>query len=120
MKIKNTLKVVLLGILFLNLLSSLFLAIINPEAFLFGYKLGGAWASAYLLANGCLGIVAAYALYRWEEKGSYLSFIFFGYNFVEVLITNIYAFGTYAAPPLHSIGLIIAMVLIIVSNDRVS
>lgn len=120
MKIKNTLKVVLLGILFLNLLSSLFLAIINPEAYLFGYKLGGAWASAYLLANGCLGMATAYALYRWEEKGSYLSFIFFGYNFVEVLITNIYAFGTYAASPLHSIGLIIALILLIVSNDRVS
>ncbi len=120
MKIKNTLKVVLLGILFLNLLSSLFLAIINPEAFLLGYKLGGAWSSAYLLVNGCLGMVVAYALYRWEEKGSYLSFIFFGYNFVEVLITNIYAFGSYAASPLHSIGLIIAIVLIMVSNDCVS
>jgi len=120
MKIKNTLKVVLLGILLLNLLSTLFLAIINPEAYIFGYKLGGAWAAAYLLANGCLGMAAAYAMFRWEEKGSYISFVFFGYNFVEVLITNIYAFGSYAAPPLQSIGLIIAMALIIVSNDRVS
>ncbi|MFB0558281.1 MAG: hypothetical protein ACETVY_04105 [Candidatus Bathyarchaeia archaeon] len=77
--------------------------------------MGGVGATVYLLANGCLGMTVAYAVFRWEERGSYFSVVFFGYNFVEVLITNIYAFDSYAASPLHSIGLIITLVLIIVS-----
>jgi hypothetical protein len=119
MELRDALKVALIAVLSLNLISSFFVAVVNPEAHFFGNKLGGAQATAYLLANGFAGIIAAYALYRSEGQGQYISVAFFGYNFTETLFTNVRAFDRLAVSPLHSLGLVISMLMIIVNRtDR--
>ena len=118
METEDALKMALLGILVLSTVSSFFHAIANPEAHFFGQKLGGAMADAYLMANGCVGIVVAIAILRWEDKGRYLPIAFFGYNFVEILFTNIYAFDKVVVSPLHSLGLTISVLLIIVEYRK--
>lgn len=119
MKIEDALKIALLGILILSTASSLFVAIVNPEAIFFGQKLGGAMADAYLLANGFFGVVVAIAVLRWEDNLRYLPIAFFGYNFVEILFTNIYIFDKAVVSPLHSLGLTISVLLVVVERYRV-
>ena len=115
----DALKVALIAVLSLNLISSLFVAVVNPEAFFFGNKLGGTLATVYLLANGFSGMIVAYALYRSDARGQYVSVAFFGYNFTEVLFTNLRAFDRLAVSPLHSLGLLISMLMFIVNrSDR--
>jgi uncharacterized membrane protein len=111
--------VVLIAALYLNLISSFFVAVVNPEAFFFGNKLGGTMATAYLLANGFAGMIVAYALYRSEWRGQYISVAFFGYNFTEALFTNVRALDRLAVSPMHSIGLVISILMIVVNRtDR--
>jgi uncharacterized membrane protein len=111
--------VVLIAALSLNLISSFFVAVVNPEAFFFGNKLGGTMATAYLLANGFAGMIVAYALYRSEWRGQYISVAFFGYNFTEALFTNVRALDRLAVSPMHSIGLVISILMIVVNRtDR--
>ena len=110
---------VLIAALSLNLISSFFVAVVNPEAFFFGNKLGGTMATAYLLANGFAGMIVAYALYRSEWRGQYISVAFFGYNFTEALFTNVRALDRLAVSPMHSIGLVISILMIVVNRtDR--
>lgn len=112
-------KVALIAVLSLNLMSSFFVAAVNPEAHFFGGKLGGTLATAYLLANGFVGMIVAYTLYKSEGRGQYTSAAFFGYNFIEALFTNMRAFDRLAVSPLHSLGLVISMLMIIVNHtDR--
>jgi hypothetical protein len=119
MGLRNTLKVALIAALSLNLVSSFFVMFVNPEAYFFGNKLGGAPATAYLLANSFTGMIVAYALYRSEGRGKYASAVFFGYNFAEVLFTNVRAYDRLAVSPLHSLGLVVSLLMIIVnSSDR--
>jgi hypothetical protein len=117
MGLRDALKVALLVILILNLISSFFVTVVNPEAYFFGNKLGGTLATAYLLANGFAGMIVAYALYRFEGWGQYASVVFFGYNFTEVLFTNMRAFGRLEVSPLHAIGLLISMLMFIVNHS---
>lgn len=119
MGLRDALKVALIAALSLNLVSSFFVAAVNPEAHFFGNKLGGVPATAYLLANGFAGMIVAYALYRSEGREQYISVAFFGYNFTEALFTNIRAFDRLAVSPLHSLGLLISMLMFIVNrSDR--
>ena len=119
MGLRNALKVALIAALSLNLVSSFFVMFVNPEAYFFGNKLGGASATAYLLANGFAGMIVGYALYRSEVIGQYTSVAFFGYNFIEVLFTNVRAFDRLAVSPLHSLGLVVSMLMIVVNRtDR--
>jgi hypothetical protein len=119
MRLWDALKAALIVVLSLNLISSFFVAVVNPEAHFFGNKLGGTLATVYLLANGFSGIIVAYALYRSEGRGQYASVAFFGYNFTEVLVTNLRAFDRLEVPPLHSLGLLISMLSFIVNrSDR--
>jgi hypothetical protein len=119
MGLRDALKVALIAALSLNLISSFFVAVVNPEAFFFGNKLGGTMATAYLLANGFAGMIVAYALYRSEWRGQYISVAFFGYNFTEALFTNVRALDRLAVSPMHSIGLVISILMIVVNRtDR--
>ncbi len=118
MGLRNTLKVALIAVLSLNLVSSFFIAVVNPEAFFFGDKLGGTLATVYLLANGFAGMIVAYALYRSEGRGQYVSVAFFGYNFTEVLFTNFRAFDRLEVSPLYSLGLLISMLMFIVNHSN--
>lgn len=119
MGLRDALKVALIAALSLNLISSFFVAIVNPEAFFFRNKLGGTMATAYLLANGFAGMIVAYALYRSEWRVQYISVAFFGYNFTEALFTNVRALDRLAVSPMHSIGLVISILMIVVNRtDR--
>jgi len=119
MGLRDALKWALIAVLSLNLISSFFVAVVNPEAFFFGNKLGGTMATAYLLANGFAGMIVAYALYRSEWRGQYISVAFFGYNFTEALFTNVRALDRLAVSPMHSIGLVISILMIVVNRtDR--
>ena len=110
----NIVKYALISLLLLNFLGSAFISFINPESYFFGIKLGGINASSYLLANGVVGVVIAYALLKMKNIGKYLSVLYFGYNFTEALITNLsFEFGLLISP-LFTIGLTFSMVLLII------
>ncbi len=117
MGLRDALKVALIVVLSLNLISSFIIAVVNPEAHFFGNKLGGTLAATYLLVNGFSGMIVAYALYRFEGWGQYASVVFFGYNFTEVLFTNLRAFDRLKISPLHSLGLLISMLMFIVNHS---
>lgn len=114
MKIKDMVKLFLIVILGLNFLISLLFVTINSEAYFFGNKLGGINAAFYLLINSSIGIIVAYILLKKEGKGVYFSILFFGYNFIETLFTNMYSFNIYTISPLFSIGLILSVVLMVI------
>lgn len=113
MNLIGVVRYALVVLLVLNFLGSGFIAVINPESYFFGAKLGGIEASVYLLTNGVVGVVIAYALLRKENVGKFLSGLYFGYNFSEVLITNLSSGFGWLVSPLFTMGLMLSIVHLI-------
>ena len=108
----NILKLLLISLFLLNFFGSAFISLINPESYFFGVRLGGMNASLYLLANGFVGVIIAYLLKK--DVGIYLSVLYFGYNFTEVLITNLaFGFGPIISP-FFTIGLVLSIALLMI------
>jgi len=102
----------LIFLLVYNFLGLGFISVINPESYFFGVKLGGINASLYLLTNGFVGVVIAYALLMRKNIGNFLSVLYFGYNFSDVLITNLsFGWGSLISP-IFTLGLILSIVLL--------
>lgn len=91
-------------------LGSVFISFINPESYFFGEKLGGTKAITYLLINGSIGILIAWLLLMKKNRGEFLSVLYFGYNFIEALVTNVISFGVALISPLFTTGLIASIV----------
>jgi hypothetical protein len=92
------------------------IAIINPECFFLGAKLGGEPARAYLIANILVGIACIYLLLRAPIKGAILSILYSGYNIAQVELSPFHTLS-----PLYISGLVSAialLVLILVSQRR--
>lgn len=76
-------------LLVLSFLGSVFASFFNPEIHFFGEKLSGGIAIIYLSMGGIAGIVIAYLLLEKKNRGEILSLLYFGYFFIETLITNL-------------------------------
>ena len=103
-------------LLLINMLGSLFIVIINPEATFFGTKLGGEPAAIYLATVGIIGGIIAFLLMKNWHGNEVLAVIYFGILFIEALITNIsFGFG-YLISPMFALGLAVSIILLIVSR----
>ncbi len=84
-------KIVRIGItllLLLIFLGNLFVAIINPEALVFGKKLGGVPAILYLLINGVLSFTIALLFIRDIRNCEYFASVYFLYNLLSISLAN--------------------------------
>ena len=91
--------------LILNFALSFIPVLINPEAWLFGHKLGGIKACCWLLANGIAGLVLAYLLFK-DVRYCYLAAaIFFLINFVNVMIIPLSTFSHF-----YFLGVVLSLV----------
>ena len=98
----------------LNFIFSLLVAIVNPEAWFFGEKLGGIKAVCWLLTNGMIGIIIGFSLIQKYKYGLLTSFFFFIYNFVNVMLIP---FPQPLASPFFSLGLIISFIGLTMMGD---
>ena len=96
----------------LNFLGSVLVSYINPESYFFGEKLVGVSAIIYLLTGGIAGMIIVYFLFKEKTKGEILSVIYFGYFFVESLITNL-SLG-FSISPLFKLGLVLSIILLVI------
>lgn len=118
MNLTSMVRYALVLLLVLNFLGLGFISVINPESYFFGAKLGGINASLYLLTNGVVGVVIAYALLIRKKIGKFLSAVYFGYNFSEGLITNLsFGWGSLISP-VFTLGLILSIVLLMKREKR--
>jgi len=97
----------LLGIIFLG---QILVSLINAETFVFGTKLNGAQAVAYLLGNSTIGIVLTYVILRRARLGTMLCLVYFLYNTLAVTITNLQLFDKSILPPIFVIGFIVSAI----------
>jgi len=112
--LENFARYTLVFLLVLSFLGLIFVSVVNPESYFFGEKLGGGKATIYLLMGGVAGIVIAYLLSKQKSGGEILSVLYFGYFFIETLITNLsFRFG-FLISPLFTMGLVISIVLLVV------
>jgi len=107
---RHTLGIVLL----VNFFCLVFISFINPEAYFFGEKLSGINATIYLLTRGILGLIIAYLLFKKKSEAEILSLAYFGYFFIDILITNLYSGFGFLISPLMTIGLVVSIVLLLV------
>lgn len=110
--IENIIKYTLMIFIILNFLSSVLVSYINPESYFFGEKLVGVSAIIYLLTGGIAGMIIVYFLFKEKSKGEILSVIYFGYFFVESLITNL-SLG-FSISPLFKLGLVLSIILLVI------
>ena len=116
--LENIVRYTLVFLLVLSFLCSIFISFINPESYFFGEKLSGGKAKIYLLLGGITGIIIAYLLLKKKNKGEILSVLYFGYFFMETLITNLSLGFGFLISPLSTIGLVISIILLMVRKRR--
>jgi len=115
---KTVVKVALSTILILNSVLALLFAVVNPEALVLATKISGTGAVLYQLVNAILGMIIAYVLLRERERGTYLCILFLGFHFVEVLISNIFAFHLLSFSPLYSVGVALTVFQLIINRYK--
>jgi len=111
--IEDLLRYILVFIIGLSVISSLTFSFINQEVFFFGNKLIGYMTLIYLIIVTMIGVVTAYLLLQRKKAGRIISMLFFGYLFIEVLITNICLGYSLMPSPLFTTGLLISLILIL-------
>ena len=116
--LENVARYALMVLLVLSFLGAVFVSFINPESYFFGKKLGGEKATIYLLIQGIAGLVIAYLLFKKKSEGEILSVLYFGYFFIETLITNLSLGFGFLTSPLPTTGLVISIVLLMVRKMK--
>lgn len=88
MKLYEILTFLLIVILAITFTGMIFVAIINPEVYLFGKKLAGDEAGIYLLANAFIGVFSMVLILKKNYQiGIILALLYFGYNAYEGYIS---------------------------------
>jgi hypothetical protein len=88
------------------------MAFANPEAYIFGMKLGSKPAVVYLLIDGALGIAITYTLLRSSKVGIIASIFYFLYNFVESVITSLLLYYKFSFSYISALGLVLSTILL--------
>jgi len=107
----ESIKYALVIMLILKFILSPVPLLVNPEAWFFGYKLGGIKASCWLLTNGTIGLVLAYSLLKDIRHGFLAAFLFFLVNFVNVMMIPLQGLAYH---PFYSLGLILSLIGVVV------
>ena len=115
---ENVTRATLVTLLILGFLGSIFVSLTNPEAYLFGRKIGGQMATVYLLVVGVSGTVFAYFIYKRRDAGEIPSLLHFGCLFIKGLATNLISdFGLLFSPS-FLIGLASSIILLIIGKMK--
>jgi len=112
--VRHTLRILLV----LNFFCLVFVYFINPEAYFFGEKLSEDNVKTYLLTGSIAGIAIAHLLFKRKIEGEILSLLYFGYFFVENLITNLFLGLGFIISPLFTVGLVVSIILLMVARIR--
>lgn len=114
---KQILKSVLILTLAIMAIGNTALALINPEAYFFGNKLGGMPAVLYLMMNSFASVTIIYLLFLRGKKLEIvliLSLLYFIYNIIESIITSLILFHEFGFPPILIFGFLITIISLIV------
>jgi len=84
-------------------------AIINPETYFFGNKLGGTPATIYLLINSFICGIIIYTLYSDNRYSLTLSLLYFIFNIFESFITSVTIFHEYRPSIISLFGSILTI-----------
>ncbi len=89
MKIYKILTPILIIILAIAFIGQIFMAIVNPEVFLFSEKLSGEKAKIYLIASALISILPmALLLKKRYQSGIISTILYFGYNLYEIYMSH--------------------------------
>jgi hypothetical protein len=116
--LEKVVRYTLVVLLVLSFVSLVFISLINPESYFFGEKLSGKIATTYLLIGGIAGIIIAYLLFKKKSEGKILSVLYFGYFFIEILVTNLSLGFGFLISPLFTMGLVISIVLLVIRKMK--
>ena len=98
------------------IIGNIAIAIINPEAYFFGNKLGGTSAIIYLLTNSFVGFTIINFLITSSNsnlKIMIFTLIYFIYNIVESVMTSLILFHEYNLPIAFILGFLITLIMMI-------
>lgn len=111
------LKCIFIGLLMTTLaiisIGNIIVAIINPEAYFFGNKLGGISATIYLLINSLFSGMIIYLFYKKLEIVLILSLLYFIYNIYESFMTSMILFHESRLSIISIFGLILSILILI-------
>jgi len=111
--LESFLRYTLIILLIYNVYGSVFVSLFNPESYFFGGKLVRLNAIIYLLIGDIGAIVIVYLLFMKKSMAEILSVIYFGYFFIESLITNLSLGFGFLISPLVNFGLVVSIVLLV-------
>lgn len=114
---KQILKSVLILTLAIIAIGNTALALINPEAYFFGNKLGGMPAVLYLMMNSFASVTIIYLFFSRGKKLEIvliLSLLYFIYNIIESIITSLVLFHEFGFPTILIFGFLITIISLIV------
>jgi hypothetical protein len=103
-------------ILVLIFLGQVFMILINPETFFFGFKLGGEKAIAYLAVNSLCSLLLTYVVLRKTRIGLLLSLIYSLYNLGSIAITSLELFGEFFLAPIFGLSLILSITALLLQR----
>jgi len=104
----------LIILLVFNIYGSVFILFFNLESYFFGEKLVVANSIIYLLIGDIAGATIVCLLFMKKGMGEILSVIYFGYFFIESLMTNLSLGFGFLVSPLFKLGLVISIALLVI------
>lgn len=117
---KQILRSVLILTLAMMTIGNTALALINPEAYFFGNKLGGISAVLYLMMNSFVSVTIILFFLRGKklEIVLILSLLYFIYNIIESIITSLILFREFGFPPILIFGFLITIISLIFRDKK--
>lgn len=113
---KKILKSVLILTMTIMTIGNIAIALINPEAYFFGNKLGGMPAVLYLMMNSSASGTIIYLFLRGKNLKIVLilSLLYFIYNIVESITTSLILFHEFGFPTILIFGFLITIISLVV------
>ncbi len=107
---QKILRYVLMAYLLIGAFVGFVLAVLNPESYFLGGKVAGAKATLHLMVNSLIAVFALKWIMEENPRGTIAALIYFGYNAIEVLLTN-YLLGFGIIPsPFFTTGLVFTVI----------
>jgi len=108
--LEKALRYTLAALLVLGAFMGMLIALLNPESYFFGSKLGGWKASIHLVVNSAIALLSLHYVIEDKPFAKYLPVLYFLYNTVNVLITNfLLGFGMIPSP-FFTLGLTVSII----------
>lgn len=111
---RKMLRYIVMFYLLLGAFGGFILAVLNPESYFLGRSISGAKATAHLMVNSLIALYALRLIMERRNLGWIVALFYFGYNGIEVLMSN-YILGFGLVPsPFFTTGLIFTGVFLVI------